>query len=497
MGRIFARGSMLHLEYVDASGKQKRKSSGLAVGHESEAEELLREMEALVKQRASGNAASRKTGETLRSFATQWIKAREGRVRSAADEEARLRLHVLPTMGDMLLVDIKPRHIRDLILDLRAADKLAPRTIRHVYGVLSNLLKHAVFEEVIDHSPCTLPKGVLPAKVDKDPEWRATALFTREEIVALISDAQIPADRHLVYGLKALAGLRHGELAGLRWSNYKPGEKPLGMIVVARSYDNERTKTGVTRKVPVHPVLASLLAEWKLSGWQTLSGRKPEDGDLIVPTRTLKMPDKKDAHEALGLDLKKLGFRPRRGHDFRRSFVTIAQVDGARRDILKDISHGPSGDIVSMYTSFPWPTLCAEIAKMDFKLPCRERAIRAVAGDPKRTPKRTVTKKASQPLRLTGLPLVTPPGLQRYPNQEFQVSTSARPRKSTRRHSSASSVETLRRATLTGESQSSLWSTRYCVEDDFHERAVLKSNHCRACLYLGVGEDAREQHVVG
>jgi hypothetical protein len=71
---------------------------------------------------------------------------------------------------------------------------------------------------------------------------------------------------------------------------------------------------------------------------------------------------------ALHIDLKMLGFRLRRGHDLRRTFITLAQVDGARRDLLASITHGPRGDIVSVYTSFPWPGLCAEVQKLMIEL---------------------------------------------------------------------------------------------------------------------------------
>jgi hypothetical protein len=40
---------------------------------------------------------------------------------------------------------------------------------------------------------------------------------------------------------------------------------------------------------------------------------------------------------------------------------SLAQVDGARRDLLETMSHRRRGDIVSIYTSFPWPALYAEI----------------------------------------------------------------------------------------------------------------------------------------
>ena len=84
------------------------------------------------------------------------------------------------------------------------------------------------------------------------------------------------------------------------------------------------------------------------------------------------------AFKQLRPDLDLLNLRPRRGHDLRRTFITLAQVDGARRDLLESITtHGPRGDIVSVYTTFPWPALCAEVAKLQIQL----RSAPAVAGD--------------------------------------------------------------------------------------------------------------------
>jgi hypothetical protein len=40
----------------------------------------------------------------------------------------------------------------------------------------------------------------------------------------------------------------------------------------------------------------------------------------------------------------------------------------ARADLLKTITHGPSGDIINVYSSFPWRALCAEVAKLKIEL---------------------------------------------------------------------------------------------------------------------------------
>ena len=63
----------------------------------------------------------------------------------------------------------------------------------------------------------------------------------------------------------------------------------------------------------------------------------------------------------------------RRGHDLRRTFITLAQVDGARRDFLETITHGPRGDIMNVYTTLPWPALCEEVSKL--KISLREGAV--------------------------------------------------------------------------------------------------------------------------
>ena len=71
--------------------------------------------------------------------------------------------------------------------------------------------------------------------------------------------------------------------AGLRFRHYDPSLQPLGCLLIATSYDTGRTKTKQPRRMPAHPALAAILAEWKLSGWAAMMGRQPTPDDLIVP----------------------------------------------------------------------------------------------------------------------------------------------------------------------------------------------------------------------
>jgi hypothetical protein len=67
-------------------------------------------------------------------------------------------------------------------------------------------------------------------------------------------------------------------------------------------------------------------------------------------------------------DLAKVSLRPRRRHDLRRSFISLAQTDGATPHILKLCTHGEPKAVFDRYATFQWPVLCAEAAKLRVEL---------------------------------------------------------------------------------------------------------------------------------
>ena len=66
--------------------------------------------------------------------------------------------------------------------------------------------------------------------------------------------------------------------------------------------------------------------------------------------------------EIFHADLDALGFRRRRFHDARRTFVSVALGDGAHRDMLRWVTHDGDGSVLDGYTSPPWPSLCEAVA---------------------------------------------------------------------------------------------------------------------------------------
>ncbi len=118
----------------------------------------------------------------------------------------------------------------------------------------------------------------------------------------------------------------------------------------------------------MHPTLAKVLAAWKLAGWERMLGRAPGLDDLLIPSRVGRNRTTNHMLHKFYEDLERIGLRRRRQYDSRRTFISLTQADGARKDILRWVTHGPDGDIVSLYTTLPWATLCEEVAKLKIGL---------------------------------------------------------------------------------------------------------------------------------
>jgi integrase len=260
---------------------------------------------------------------------------------------------------------------------------LAPRSIYNIYSVVSAVFRDAKLADLLEQSPCVLDERHLGPLIDKDPEWRSTAVFTHEEAETIISDARIPPDRQMAYAIELLAGVRPGEASALRWRHYDPTVRPLGKLLVAKSYSTrvgeKTTKTDAVKHVPVHPTLAAMLAAWKLGGWAAMMGRAPGPDDLIVPLppeaaerrykrkgepfRTTYYSGKcwrKD-------DLPALGWRHRRHYDMRATFITLAIDDGADPDVLETrVTHTRKsrGAFDGYNRGLQWERTCAEVSKL-------------------------------------------------------------------------------------------------------------------------------------
>jgi integrase len=228
---------------------------------------------------------------------------------------------------------------------------------------MHGLLEAARFEELITSNPASrLPRGTLPPnkKVTETPP------YIRNEAESLVSDVRIPFDRRVLYALAALTGQRIGEVIGRRWRDYDPSVEPLGVLFVHSQYDDQPLKTGNPRQVPVHPVLAKILAEWKLDGFAKYYGHHPLPDDFIVPNKEGGCRTYNQVDKAMRRDCDRIGVPLKGTHACRRFFITYARADGAREDVIERVTHNAKGTMVDQYTYFGWEVLCEAVLCLRF-----------------------------------------------------------------------------------------------------------------------------------
>lgn len=383
----YARGSKVWVRYKNEDGKWVNKSTPYRV----EQRELVRRYVDALLRGVERKAENGKAGpNTIAEYARKWCDEREARELDCAKaDRQRLEDYVLPEIGHIALDQLRPRHVRDLIFKLRNNEHggfknivtLAPRTVHHIFNTLHALFESAMVDELVwGENPVRVKPGVLPKKVDGDPEWRVQATFSTREIVMLVSSPLIPVERRVQYALKALAGMRHGEMAALCWRHIDRLVEPLWRIQIAQAWSTtkkkiKRTKNEETRTVPVHPALQSILTAWRETHWKRIYGRDPEENDFVVPARTGRCVDGADAVAAMKRDLEALELRTeagsrrnRNGHDLRGWFKTQTIEDGADSLLIGRTTHAPPKSVEAGYQRFSWTALCREVAKLRFEL---------------------------------------------------------------------------------------------------------------------------------
>ena len=338
------------------------------------------EFRAVAQAEIDAKAVPSNAALTFRVYVERWLKKREAEGQDWKKDRGRLETHVMVTLGPCELAKITHAQIAALIHHLRFETKLAPRTVRNVYGVIAAVFRDAADEELIPVSPCRLTKKHLGEKLDKHPEWRGGAQYDRHEVEAMIADPRIPFDRQMVYAICMLAGLRPGETSAIRWRHYNADAVPLGRLTIAWSYSTtygrtKETKTKTVRTVPVHPVLAQMLLEWRAFGWERMMGRAPTDDDLIVPLppdykRRTRSGQERPTYYTLKrwneIDEPQLGWRHRTIRDTRPTFITLCVEDGANRQVLRDrVTHTRPSTVFDGYDrGTHWDETCREVGKL-------------------------------------------------------------------------------------------------------------------------------------
>ncbi|MEF7362112.1 integrase arm-type DNA-binding domain-containing protein [Escherichia coli] len=205
------------------SGKESRIALGaypaISLSDARQQREGIRKMLALninpVQQRAAVRG-SRTPEKVFKNVALAWHKSNRKWSQNTADRLlASLNNHIFPVIGNLPVSELKPRHFIDLQkgIEEKGLLEVASRTRQH----LSNIIRHAVHQELIDTNPAANLGGVTTPPVRR--HYPALPLERLPELLECIGAYHQGREltRHAVL-LMLHVFIRSSELRFARWS---------------------------------------------------------------------------------------------------------------------------------------------------------------------------------------------------------------------------------------------------------------------------------------
>ena len=205
------------------SGKESRIALGtypaISLSDARQQREGIRKMLALninpVQQRAAVRG-SRTPEKVFKNVALAWHKSNRKWSQNTADRLlASLNNHIFPGIGNLPVSELKPRHFIDLLkgIEEKGLLEVASRTRQH----LSNIMRHAVHQELIDTNPAANLGGVTTPPVRR--HYPALPLERLPELLERIGAYHQGREltRHAVL-LMLHVFIRSSELRFARWS---------------------------------------------------------------------------------------------------------------------------------------------------------------------------------------------------------------------------------------------------------------------------------------
>jgi len=170
--------------------------------------------------------------------------------------------HLKALCEQIWLRDVRTYHVQAWLNQI-GAEKLGRNTLKHIKSVVSAIFTLAKQQDYFQAENPARDTAVNPEAT----EPKETYAYSLEEIQTILSVLPEPAGT--AFAIAAFMGLRHGEIQGLQWENYRNGE-----MHISRSLWNGHATPPKTRKgrasIPVIRQLAERLEMHRLRCEQEL-----------------------------------------------------------------------------------------------------------------------------------------------------------------------------------------------------------------------------------
>ncbi len=204
---------VLNLGKDSATGKRKQQWVSLK-GNKRDAEKRLAE---LLHELDTGTF-NKPGKQTLADYLEQWLRDTAYpnlTPRTYEGYEYNVRKYIIPTIGKVLLTELKPQHLQRLYSDKLSSSGgkggLSSRTVQYIHNTLHKSLQDAVKTGILVRNPCD---GVESPKVPR----HEMQTMSEADIHIFLELARSTPYYALFYTL-LFTGMRRSEILALRWSD--------------------------------------------------------------------------------------------------------------------------------------------------------------------------------------------------------------------------------------------------------------------------------------
>jgi integrase len=221
---------------------------------------------AQTKEKAAQEAAEAAKLKTVRQYVEGvYMPTKETTFSENARSSYQMFLskHILPAVGDMLLVDVSAAVLSKLLVDFQRRGYAHASAVK-LYNIMNGIFTMAFLDDSIPNNPMLKVKRPAPRKDEKVQEEGDKA-FTVQELSRVLSCVlQEPLKWQAYINLAADSGARRGELCGLQWSDVDWNK---GTITIRRNLQytpaagvyETSPKNGKTRTVDIGEETLALL----------------------------------------------------------------------------------------------------------------------------------------------------------------------------------------------------------------------------------------------
>lgn len=279
MRRRYQQGSLSKVDgnwiaqWWDDGHRRKRTLGRISTVKKTEARNALDAILAPINSRASAPSPSTQWGEFVNHTYLPFY-SRKWKLSTKETNEDRLRVHLTPVYEQRKLGSFTRDELQDL-LDAKAQAGLSYSVVAHLRWDMRQIFRMAVQEGHLLRNPAEL------LFIPRDAKRPEHTVMTLKEVQICFSSLE-PRER-LVAKLAILAGLRPGEILGLKWGHLSDTHAYIRQRVYRGKIDTPKTSRSF-RKAAIPEGALGDISEWK-----TLS-RDTSDDAWVFPSETGKTP---------------------------------------------------------------------------------------------------------------------------------------------------------------------------------------------------------------